>query len=136
MYLVKIIAKDSIIDGKGVFAEEDIKKDTIVWKFDPNHDKTITQEKFDSLDQETKKDLLRVAYFSSESNLWVYPPEDDPARFTNHSPKNNLSAVIDKDISIEPFFVANRDIKKGEELTNNYLEFDNRTDGKVLDWKR
>ena len=136
MYLVKIIAKDSIIDGKGVFAEEDIKKDTIVWKFDPNHDKTITQEKFDSLDQETKKDLLRVAYFSSESNLWVYPPEDDPARFTNHSPKNNLSAVIDKDISIEPFFVANRDIKKGEELTNNYLEFDNRTDGKVLNWKK
>jgi SET domain-containing protein len=53
----------------------------------------------------------------------VYPPKDDTACFTNHSHSNNLSAVFDRRISVEPIFVANRDIKKGEELTDNYLEF-------------
>jgi SET domain-containing protein len=44
--------------------------------------------------------------------------------------------VVDTDISTEPFFVANRDIMAGEEITNNYHELDEaiKTKEVVPDW--
>ncbi len=50
--------------------------------------------------------------------------QGDHARFTNHSNISNLSVVINQEISQEPYFIANQDIEIGEELTNNYTEFD------------
>lgn len=123
-----------MIEGKGVFSLEDITKNSIVWKFDPSHDESMSTAELDRLDEDAKTALLRVAYFSLKTNRYVYPPEDDPARFTNHSESNNLSVVFDESESEEPFFVANRDIKEGEELTVNYTEFDARP-SKVLEWK-
>ncbi len=113
-----------MIEGKGVFSLEDIKKDSVVWKFDSTHDKSLSPSEFDKLDTESKTALLRVAYLSEKSNQYIYPPEEDPARFTNHSETNNLSVVSNESISEEPIFVANRDIKMGGELTVNYTEFD------------
>lgn len=124
MYLTKISVKDSTIEGKGVFSLEDIKKDSVVWKFDPTHDKFLSPSEFEKLDADSKTALLRVAYLSEKSNRYIYPPEEDPARFTNHSETNNLSVVSDESISEEPIFVANRDIQAGEELMVNYTEFD------------
>ena len=67
----------------------------------------------------------KVAYLSSASNQYVFPPENDPALYTNHDAlNNNLSVTVDPTISSEPFFIANRDILPEEELTNNYHEFD------------
>ena len=124
MYLIKIEAKTSSIDGLGVFSLEDIKAGNIVWKFNPDHDQTLSQAEFDALDENQKQNLRRVAYLSNKTKRWVYPPANDPALYTNHSNENNLTAIFDESISPEPFFVANRDIKAGEELTNNYAEFD------------
>ncbi len=125
MYLYKVISKESKIEGSGVFVNEPISKDSIVWKFEPSHDLSLSEEKFTELDEEEKKELEKVGYLSPVSHMWVYPPENDPARFTNHSStNNNLSVVFDESISPEPFFRANRDIAEGEELTVNYLEFD------------
>jgi len=125
MYLYKVEVKKSEIEGKGVFALESIKKDSIVWKFDKDNELMMSQGEFDKLGPEKKKEIEKIGYFSSISRKWIVPPEKDPAYFTNNdSLKNNLSVVYDKKISPEPFFVANRDIVKGEELINNYLEFD------------
>lgn len=135
MYLIKVSVKESRIEGKGVFADEAIKKDAIVWKFDVTHDKSLSKEEFDKLNEEQKTTLLRVAYFSSKSNLWVFPPENDPALYTNHSTSNNLSAIYNEDLSQEPLFKANRDIRVGEELTVDYTEFDTRPEKQVLGWK-
>ena len=134
MYLVKIETKESIIDGKGVFALENIRKGVVVWKFDPNHDKTLTSVQFDEADKAVKEELRRVAYLSKNTGRWVYPPENDPARFTNHSKENNLSVLLDESISEEPIFIANRDITAGEELTNDYTEFDDLTEEVEQDW--
>jgi len=131
MYLVKVTVKESPIEGRGVSTLEDIRKGSVVWKFDPAHDKSMSPTEFDALDEAAKESLLRVAYLSSTSNRWVYPPEGDPAHFTNHSEKNNMTAVTDSSVSEEPFFIANRDIQAGEELTNNYEEFDTRPSIKV-----
>ena len=125
MYLVKIIAGESKIQGRGVFAEQAIEKGEIVWKFVDGHDKTISVEEYKDLSQEEKDYLDKVAYLSATSNQYIFPPENDPALYTNHDENNhNLSVVVNLDISPEPYFIANIAIGSGEELTNNYHEFD------------
>jgi SET domain-containing protein len=135
MYLVPVSIKKSSIDGDGVFAESDISKGTIVWQYTNGHDKKMTKEEFDSLDDSTKEELQRIAYLSPTTNIWVMPPKDDPACYTNHDPKAfNTSVVVNNNISEEPIFVANRDIKQGEEITNNYLEFDENSLPEKFEW--
>lgn len=124
MYLLPVEIKESKVHGKGVFALVKISKGQIVWKFDVSHDKVMSVTEFGALDSDHQSELKRVAYLSPTSNRYVYPPENDPARFTNHSSNNSLSVLIDQKISEEPCFIANRDIQSGEELTNNYTEFD------------
>jgi SET domain-containing protein len=125
MYLKRIVVKDSKIQGEGVFAAEDIHTGEVVWKFDTNHDLTLSEKEFISLPEGKKELLNHVAYLSAETGRYIYPPDGDPARYTNHdSEKNNLTVVVDKKVSPEPYFIANRNINEGEELTNNYNEFD------------
>lgn len=134
MYKVLVNVKTSSIDGKGVFAKQDIEKDTVVWQYDAGHDRAITQAEFDAKDMVEKEYLHRVAYLSPWSNLWVYPPKGDPAEYTNHSQDSNLAVKFNEGISSEPYFIANRDISSGEELTNNYHEFDKITQTAKPQW--
>jgi SET domain-containing protein len=134
MYIVRIKIGDSSIDGRGVFAEEAIPTGKKVWVFQLGYDLTKTKEEFEALPGEEKEYLSRTAYLSPWSGLWVYPPKGDAAEYTNHSLENNLSVMFDPDVSPEPFFVANRDIKVGEELTNNYHEFDEVTRQTKPEW--
>ena len=135
MYLVPVSIKKSKIDGDGMFAKSDILKGTIVWQYTDDHDKKMTKEEFDRLDDETKKESQRVAYLSPTTNVWVMPPKDDLACYTNHDPKAfNTSVIVDKNISKEPIFVANRHIHRGEEITNNYLEFDENSIPEKFEW--
>lgn len=124
MYLVAVEVKSSPIHGKGVFTLEDIPKGKAVWLFTPGHDQKITVEEFENLSQDQKKEYLHSGYLSPLSNMWVCPPKDDPACYTNHSKDNNMTTVIDTKVSEEPYFITNRNVKTGEELTDNYLEFD------------
>lgn len=50
------------IEGSGVFADQDIPKGSIVWKFDPDHDLTLPLEDFERLDLEARADVRKVAY--------------------------------------------------------------------------
>lgn len=133
MYLVKISVQDSNIQGKGVFAVQNIKWGEIVWKFAEGHDKMLSLEEYALLDAKSREHLDKVAYLSAVSHHYIFPPENDPALYTNHDAQNhNLSVVVDQNISPEPFFVANRDIPKGEELTNNYHDFDDAIKSKEI----
>ncbi len=135
MYTIQLEIKESPIDGKGVFTIVDIKKGTIVWRYTEGHDKKMTKALFESLGETRKTILERIAYLSPTSDMWVMPPEDDPACYTNHDPiAHNTSVVINREISDEPLFVANRDIKAGEEITNNYLEFDDNSTVEKFNW--
>lgn len=122
MYKIAVEIKDSRIDKKGVFASADIKKGELVWIFTKGHDTTLSPSEYKALPEKEK--AINIGYLSPWTGRWVFPPEGDAARHTNHSSDNNLSVVFDKNVSTEPYFVANRVISKGEELTNNYLEFD------------
>lgn len=136
MYIKRIKVANSSIDGKGVFANESISKGEIVWIFSKGHDFAITDQEFQNLPQTKKDHLQHTAYLSPWTKLWVFPPSDDPAEYTNHSTSNNLSVIFDKSVSSEPYFIANRDIKVGEELTNNYHEFDEATRSANPDWAK
>lgn len=124
MYKVRVEVKPSSIDGMGVFTCEDIAKGTIVWQFTKDHDLKMTVDEFNALARGTQESLKRVAYLSEQTNLWIMPPENDPACFTNHSESANTKSIFDGKISEEIIFVASRNIKAGEEITDNYLEFD------------
>ena len=134
MYLIKTSVSKSPIEGLGVFAEEAVEKGTVVWKFTSSHDKSLPISEFDKLDPEAKKELEKIGYISPLTCVWIYPPENDPARFTNHSETNNLSVTLNPQISEEPIFVANKSIIEGEELTVNYLEFDEHTKQIKPEW--
>lgn len=136
MYKVSIKAGESIIEGKGVFANEDISKDAIAWIYEEGHDQTMSCEDYEKLSREGRAQIDKIGYLSPWTNRWVFPPTDDLAVYTNHSDQNNLSAVFDADVSVEPYFVANRDIKAGEEITNNYYEFDLLTRETRPDWAK
>ncbi len=127
MYVVPVKIAKSEIDGHGVFEEVNIAKGTVVWKHKDGYDLTLTTEEYESSSAERKSELEKTAYLSPWSGLWVFPTGNDPAQYTNHSPNNNLSVVYDESISSEPYCIANKDIEAGEELTNNYHEFDKLT---------
>ena|SRR3990167_8422203 len=134
MYLFPVEVKNSKIDGKGVFALSKIPKAEIVWKFVTGHDNALSIDEFNKLSDRAKTELMRVAYLSKTTNRYVFPPENDPANFTNHSKDFNLSVRVNATISEEPFFVANKDIEIGDELTNNYSEFDEKIKTDKPEW--
>jgi len=100
-----IIVKKSKIEGKGVFANRNFKKGEIVIKWDTS--KKINKKEFNKLSDKEKKyvALIEGKYIVNQS----------PTKFVNHSCNPNTSVKKFCDVAI-------RDIKKGEEITGNYLE--------------
>lgn len=134
MYLISVKVAKSDIHGRGVFTNEKIPKGKIVWKFRNSYDIKLSQKEYDVLSESRKQKIQKVGYLSPWSGYWVLPPEGDPAEYTNHNSQNNLSVIFDRSVSAEPYFVANRDIRAGEELTNNYSEFDKITQNTNPSW--
>jgi len=87
MYLIKIKQSASSIQGKGVFADQVIHKNEVVWKFVEGHDKTLSINDYDKLNQDEKDYMDKVAYLSSTSNLYNHYvkyclPLQDMVRFS------------------------------------------------------
>ncbi|GAC1391475.1 MAG: hypothetical protein NVSMB46_04090 [Candidatus Saccharimonadales bacterium] len=61
MLLVKTFIKESAIlgAGLGLFAEENIAKDTRIWKFTKGYDEILNDESVDKLDDVGKKFIKR-----------------------------------------------------------------------------
>lgn len=130
MLLAKTIVKSSAIAGVGLFAEEDIKEGEIVWKFTHDTCLTFTKEQFNELANSYHKTenqiiiyYLTYCYYQNNMDALIFCL--DNGRFVNHSDKPNLSAPANmtKDQSWQ-YSAAIRDIKKGEELTENYNGYD------------
>jgi SET domain-containing protein len=110
----KIEVKDSPIEGKGVFAKENIKKGEII----ENCHFTILEQKFPQIDKK-----LQEYVFAWPKDLWggksvvvwgfgsIY----------NHSKNNNADWKTDEKNNLFTFF-AIKDITIGEEICTNYGE--------------
>ena len=100
-----VIVKDSIIQGKGVFAERDFRMGEIVLKWDVSHE--LSKEE---AGKASKEDQHYIVYLNGKY-IFMQPPE----RYVNHSCEANTYAEDFCDI-------AKRDIKKDEEITGDYSE--------------
>lgn len=120
MLLVRTRLGQSLIHGIGLFADEPIPKDAIIWRFNPNIDIRLRPEAIEELSFAAQEQMRRYSYREKHSGLYVLCGDD--ARFFNHSSTPNcldLYNGIDSDITI-----ALRDIAPGEELTCDYAMFD------------
>ena len=113
MLQVKTYLDKSLIHGLGVFADQDIPKGTLVWRFNPLVDKIVTAEKLPEIEE---KFVQMYAYYDTQLNKFILPVDND--RFTNHSDNPNTSPLPNGKM------VAIKDIKAGEEITSNYYEID------------
>lgn len=120
MLLIKAYLAKSKIHGIGLFAGQDIKSGTVIYKTSPGLDLELSEEQFKKIDDASKRLIQHYGYQSKENKKWHLA--FDNIRFCNHSEKNNLtkSKIYGTD-----HLIATKNIKKGEELLQNYNEFEN-----------
>jgi SET domain-containing protein len=115
MITVKTIIHPSLIAGIGLFADQDIPKGTVVWKYNSELDLLFSKDQIEVLSPASKKQFLNYAFLDKKYDKYMLCGDD--GRFFNHSEMPNC------DDSAEDITIALRDIQKGEELTVNYVSF-------------
>ncbi len=123
MIHIKYKLRVSNLHGIGLFTDERLKKGQLVYTASPILDLNITKEQFMSLDQKEKDEVLWWGFFDEPSQKWHV--DFDVSKFINHSKNGTL---MQDDRHEEAYLVASRDINKGDELTQNYLEFESPED--------
>jgi uncharacterized protein len=96
--------------GCGIFATRDIPKGTVTWVMDPL-DRVLNPQEVEALPDVCRETLYKYSYRNRDGNYvfcW------DNTRFMNHSFKPNCITTA------YGFELAVRDIREGEELTNDY----------------
>ncbi len=121
MLLVKTLIAPSTIHGVGLFADQDISKRTILWRFNPHFDIVFDDPELKNV-PDIQRDFIRhFGYLSQKLGKFVLCT--DGAMFMNHSSTPN-SGEISEEGGMEDSNIALRDIAKGEELTVDYRLFD------------
>lgn len=115
--------KTSDLHGIGLFTTQPLKKGTLVYTASPLLDLNITQEQFDSLNSKEKDEILWWGFFDEPSQKWHV--DFDVSKFINHAYDATLAQDSDHD---EAYLTTTRDVEAGEELTQNYLEFESPED--------
>ena len=124
MILVRSKLKISKIHGIGLFAEEAIKQGQPVWKFNDTFDLVLSKDQVELLSEAAKEQFFNYAYISKRTHKYILCSDD--SRFFNHQDNSNTVCFVpENDTHDESLIcIATRNIKIGEELTNNYAEFD------------
>lgn len=123
MIHIKYKLEASPLHGVGMFAAEDIAKGALIYTPSPLLDVNLTEEQFDSLDPREQEEVRWWGFFDRTSQKWHV--DFDVTHFINHA----VDAIVTQDEShAEAYLVAARDIRAGEELTQNYLEFESKED--------
>ncbi len=103
--------------------ESGVKYNQLVYTASPLLDLNITQKEFDSLTESEQNEILWWGFFDKPSQKWHV--DFDVSKFINHSSDGTLTQDNSTDAV---YLVTTLEIKKGEELTQNHLEFENKED--------
>lgn len=123
MIHIKYNLDKSGIHGIGLFTDEDVKKGTLVYTASPLLDVNISKEQFDSLDEKEQKEIQWWGFWDESNNVWHV--DFDVSKFINHS----FDPTLQQDPNTtDAYLTTTRDVKAGEELTQNYLEFESKED--------
>jgi len=123
MIHIKYILDKSSVHGIGLFADQDVKKGELIYSASPALDLNISQEKFDSLRPKEQQEIKYWGFWVEAEKVWHV--DFDNSKFLNHSEWGNVTQDFSHP---EAWLVALRDIKQGEELTQNHLEFESKDD--------
>lgn len=116
MLFVRTVVRPSPIEGLGLFsAEPIIPAGEIIYRWDERLAWTCTEAEFRNLPMAARKHVERYGWRDIPSGRWR--ASVDNSRFINHSPTPNT-------VHRENGQFALRDILPGEEITENYAEFD------------
>jgi len=113
MMLVKTYLDKSPIHGIGVFAAEFIHKETKIWRFVEGFDRVYSAKKFAKLPKPARDYIKRYGYHADGEILFTV----DHDCHVNHSDHPNTYLK-------NGFVIARHKIGRGEEITNDYREFD------------
>jgi SET domain-containing protein len=113
MLLIKTRLGPSTIHGIGVFADEDIPKGKLVWSFNPLIDRALTREEIEGLPALAQEFIKIYGFYRDDKCVLC----GDYGKFVNHSSTPNLEPPEDESFAL-------RDIKRGEELTEDYDNYD------------
>ena len=95
----------------------------MVYTASPLLDVNITREQFDQLDEKEKREIEYWGFWDEPNNLWHV--DFDVSKFINHSHEPTLTQ--DQNYQ-DAYLITTRNVKAGEELTQNYLEFETEED--------
>ncbi|MBI1308449.1 MAG: SET domain-containing protein-lysine N-methyltransferase [Proteobacteria bacterium] len=113
----------SPLHGIGLFAAQPIKQGALIYSASPILDVNISSEQFESLTEAEKSEVRFWGFWIEDEQVWHV--DFDVSKFINHD--RNSTVTQDGDHK-DAYLVATRDIKSGEELTQNYLEFETEAD--------
>jgi hypothetical protein len=115
MFHVKYLLKTSPIHRIGLFAAEDICAGALIYTQNLKLDLLLSEEEFTALVDEEKRVVKHYGFFDMNVGKWHLSHDD--IRYCNHSPDGTMT-LRGTDL------VAKRDISSGEELTQDYREFE------------
>jgi uncharacterized protein len=121
MMYVKTKIAQSKIHGIGLFADEFIPKGTVIWKFTEGFDLKFTKEQVKKFPKPVQDYLNIYMWLSKKSGKYCFASDNN--KYCNHSKNpNTLSAYYNDEEEVVT--KAIKDIKKGEEITDDYSTFD------------
>ena len=112
MLTVKTKLGKSEIAGIGLFADEFIPKDTIIWEYEPGLDIKFSSPEYDSIIDPIYKKFLNTYCFKYNNEYYLCV---DNGRFFNHSNTPNCYSDNTDAIWSTGVTKALRDIEKDEE---------------------
>jgi len=121
MLTVKTELKNSSVAGLGVFATEFIQKGALVWIFAEDLDRVFTRDDVNIFSKDECVFLYKYATIGAK-HLDTLILAVDNARFINHSDTPNIEYSKSGGV-VEYPCKSLRDIRVGEEITQNYNEF-------------
>ncbi len=125
MFLIKYEKAESPIHGTGLFAAELIPQGTTIWEWDADTGKEIQPSEFEKLSAEEKEHIKFFGYRSKNNGKYYYA--DDDSHFINHSENPNTTEKMEQGDGAGAL-VAIKDIQIGEEITQDYRDFESESD--------
>ncbi|MFZ0845864.1 MAG: SET domain-containing protein [Pseudolabrys sp.] len=113
MLLVKTYLDKSRIHGLGVFAAQPIRKGAKIWRFVYGFDRFYTRKRLAKLPK-AARDYINLHGYQWKNEILLSMDYDT---FMNHSENPNTDFH-------NGFVIARSNIRKGEEITNDYRAFE------------
>ena len=108
--------------GLGLFADQDIPRDFVLWRFHPLFDICVNADQLLSLPEPLLGHIYHYAYFFEPWQTFIFCGDD--ARFMNHQDQPNCLDLPPDPNGYHGDIIAHRDIQRGEELTCDYRRAD------------